>query len=91
MTEMQVIMELMNALGDLKTEEELDINELNIVFGRQDDGVLLKISSPDKDGVKLAEGIGKLMTKLPKLIQMQSPDLVVNYSERDLTTKKSED
>jgi hypothetical protein len=89
MTDMAVVMEIMNSLGSLQTTEELEIKELNVVLGQQDDGVLLKVSSPDKDGVKLAEMLGELFTKLPKIIQMQSPDIIVNYTNRDLRTKKS--
>jgi len=89
--DMKVVMEIMSSLQGLQTGEELDIKEINIVLGEQNDGVLLKVSSPDKDGVKMAGILGELFTKLPRILQMQSPDLVVNYVKKDLRIHKEAD
>jgi len=82
--DMSAIMELVGVLQELNFEGGADIKNLEIVTGRLDNGILLKITSPDKDGVKLAEGLARVMSKLPVLLKSQIPEMNVKTYTQDL-------
>ncbi|MCB0509119.1 MAG: hypothetical protein KDC82_00055 [Bacteroidetes bacterium] len=75
--QMGEMMEIMNELQG----EQLNINELNVVTLQKENGVILSLTSPDKDGAKLAKLLAKVMSKFPSMVQAQNPKIKVTYKE----------
>lgn len=68
---MKIMSELQNS--------KLQINNLNLVTMDQKDGVILKMSSPDPDGVKLSMVFGKLFKELLTMAKSQNPKANLNF------------
>jgi len=72
--------ELLPIITELQ-ERKLQVKTLNITTMDKDDGVIIQMTSPDKDGKYMAEIFGKLFSSFPKMLEGQG--VTVNTSNLD--------
>jgi len=69
---------MLNQLGKIMDisqsleNKDLEIENLDIKILEKSDGVIISITSPDKDGAKMAQSLGEIMASLPEMLEQQS-------------------
>lgn len=72
------MIELMKIMQELQSSD-LQINNLNLISMDQKEGIIIKLTSPDPDGVKLAGIFGKLFKELLVMAKQQAPTAKINF------------